>query len=86
MEMQNHSLAALFDQLGLGSDDQDIRDFIQTHAPIIGAKELHEASFWNPSQAYFLREAKDEDADWAEVVDRLNIILHQPEQLQLPPF
>lgn len=81
MEMQNHSLASLFDQLGLGSTDQDISDFIRAHAPIIGTKALHEANFWNSSQAVFLKKAKEDDADWADIVDRLNIILRQPNQL-----
>jgi hypothetical protein len=80
MEMQNHSLASLFDQLGLGSTDEEIRSFIRTHAPIIGTKSLHEASFWSPSQSHFLKKAEEEDADWADIVDRLNIILRQPNE------
>lgn len=80
MEMQNHSLASLFDQLGLDSSDQGIRDFIRAHAPIIGTKALHEAHFWTPSQSLFLKKAKEDDADWADIVDRLNIILRQPNQ------
>jgi hypothetical protein len=79
--MQSHSLTSLFDQLGLGSTDQDIKNFIQMHAPITGTKALHEAHFWNPSQSLFLKRAKDEDADWADIVDHLNIILRQSNQL-----
>jgi hypothetical protein len=37
---------------------------------------LHEAPFWTPSQAEFLRDAVCEDSDWAEVVDELNAGLH----------
>ena len=81
MEMQNHSLASLFDQLGLGSSDKEIRHFIRTHAPIIGTKSLHEANFWNSSQSYFLKKSAEEDSDWVEIVDRLNIILRQPNEL-----
>ena len=75
--MQNHSLTSLFDQLGLGSTDAEIKNFILANAPIIGTKALHEAKFWSQSQAHFLKKAEADDADWAEIVDRLNIILHQ---------
>ena len=36
---------------------------------------LHEAAFWTPAQADFLREEILEDADWAEAVDELNVRL-----------
>ncbi len=32
--------------------------------------------FWSPVQAAFLCEELAEDADWAEVVDGLNVLLH----------
>lgn len=75
METQIHPLSSLFDQLGLESSKQEIQDFINQHCPISREIELHEASFWNASQAAFLKQAIDEDADWAEVVDQLNIML-----------
>ncbi|MDT8404939.1 DUF2789 domain-containing protein [Sulfuriflexus sp.] len=75
MEGPVHSLTSLFDQLGLDSTDQGIEDFINTHKPLPGNVELYEAGFWNPAQAAFLKEAKDEDADWAEIVDQLNVML-----------
>ncbi|MCW5637448.1 MAG: DUF2789 family protein, partial [Rubrivivax sp.] len=31
--------------------------------------------FWSPAQARFLREEVAEDADWAELVDQLNLML-----------
>jgi hypothetical protein len=37
---------------------------------------LYEADFWNNAQADFLKQAIDEDADWAEIVDHLNLMLH----------
>ena len=80
MEMQNHSLISLFDQLGLGSTDEEIKNFIRNNAPIDEEKALHEAKFWSPSQSHFLKRAKDEDADWSDIVDHLNIILRQPIQ------
>ena len=78
METHIHPLSSLFDQLGLESGKQEIQDFIKKHCPIPREIELHEASFWNASQAAFLEQAIDEDADWAEVVDQLNIMLREP--------
>ena len=34
-----------------------------------------DAAFWTPAQAQFLREEFTEDADWAERVDQLNVML-----------
>ncbi len=79
MEMQNHPLSSLFDQLGLDSSEQDIFDFITEYGPFLIAEELHHACFWSESQATFLKEAKNEDADWAEVVDQLDAMLRAKE-------
>jgi hypothetical protein len=38
---------------------------------------LHEAPFWNASQARFLCEALFQDADWSDAADELNIRLHR---------
>ena len=38
-------------------------------------KKLSQCGFWNSSQASFLKQVKDEDADWAEIVDQLNAML-----------
>ncbi|HEY7865973.1 MAG TPA: DUF2789 domain-containing protein [Psychromonas sp.] len=75
MEMQNHPLSALFDQLGLDSSEAGINLFIKTHAPLMKEGRLHEADFWNRAQSDFLKQAIDEDADWAEVVDHLDAML-----------
>jgi len=74
MEMQNHPLSALFDQLGLDSSEAGINSFIKKNAPLKG-RELHEAEFWNSAQSAFLKQAKDDDADWAEIVDQLDAML-----------
>ncbi len=76
METPIHSLASLFDQLGLESSVQAIEKFINNHKPLPGNIELYQASFWNNSQAIFLQQAKEDDADWAEIVDQLNAMLH----------
>jgi len=75
METQNHSLASLFDQLGLDSTDRAIQAFIKKNAPLPASIELYKADFWNASQASFLKQSKDEDADWAEIVDQLDLML-----------
>lgn len=75
MESHVHSLNSLFDQLGLPSSDSAIETFVNSHKPIPAEVELHKASFWNPSQATFLKQTIDEDADWAEVVDHLDAML-----------
>lgn len=76
METSNHTLNNLFDQLGLPSDDAAIEAFIYTHRHLAGDLTLSEAPFWTTSQAAFLREEILKDADWAEVIDQLNVRLH----------
>ncbi|WP_126454758.1 DUF2789 domain-containing protein [Sulfuriflexus mobilis] len=75
MEKPTHSFTTLFDQLGLDSTDQEIEDFINRHKPLPGHVELSEAEFWNASQASFLKQAKNDDADWAEIVDQFDSML-----------
>ncbi|WP_373020582.1 DUF2789 domain-containing protein [Thiomicrorhabdus sp.] len=75
MEAPVHSLNALFEQLGLPSSDAEIEAFINTHKTMANTTHLADASFWTPSQAAFLTEAIDDDADWAEVVDQLDALL-----------
>ncbi|MGA9395757.1 MAG: DUF2789 domain-containing protein [Azonexus sp.] len=75
MERPVHSLSALFAQLGQPDDEKSIIHFIESHRPLADDVLLHEAAFWTPSQAAFLREAIANDADWAEVTDELNVEL-----------
>lgn len=76
MESTIHTLSNLFAQLGLPSGDDDIENFIKTHSHLATDLSLSEAPFWTPSQAAFLREEILNDADWAEVIDQLNALLH----------
>ena len=75
METPIHSIVSLFDQLGLNSTEEGISNFIEKNGPLSGSIELHKASFWNPSQATFLKEVLDEDADWVEIVNQLDEML-----------
>ncbi len=76
MESPVHTLGNLFAQLGLPSDEAGIARFIETHGPLPESTSLPDAPFWTPSQAAFLREEALEDADWAAVIDALNVDLH----------
>ena len=75
MHAPTHSLAALFKQLGLAHDQASIERFIKQHAPLADDCRLANAPFWDKAQAAFLCEEILEDADWAEVVDQLNLLL-----------
>ena len=84
MELQEHNFSALFDQLGLCSDEAAIRKFCAEHCLAAGVS-LSDADFWTPQQSQFLRESWHHDSDWAIVIDQLNISLRQqsrPSQLQ----
>ena len=77
MEQHTHTLSSLFDQLGLDNEDESIEWFIALHKPISDDIELHKAIFWSDSQASFLKQMKDEDADWSGIVDQLDVMLRK---------
>ncbi|RUR55681.1 DUF2789 domain-containing protein [Vreelandella populi] len=77
MEKPVHFFSDLFEQLGLSSDSDSIEQFIKRHRPLPADMELAEAPCWNEGQAEFLREAIEDDADWAELVDHLDVAMHQ---------
>ena len=76
MESSIHTLPELFAQLGLPSEQADIEQFIASHRPLPDTVKLADAPFWTQGQAQFLREELRDDADWAEIVDQLNVMLH----------
>lgn len=76
MQLTNHSLGDLFAQLGLPHEEADVRAFVASHRSLPGDVKLADAPSWSETQARFLREEALEDADWAEVVDQLNLMLH----------
>jgi hypothetical protein len=77
MDKSNHLFSDLFAQLGLPADEPSIRQFLVAHTPLAADIDLPDAPFWTESQAAFLREEILEDADWAELVDQLNLALRQ---------
>lgn len=76
MEPVVHLFSALFEQLGLPAAEADIRAFIERHRPLPGGTRVQDAPFWSPAQSKALRDMLAQDADWAEVVDQLNLALH----------
>ena len=80
MDTTPHTLSTLFEQLGLASDGDSIRNFIKQHRPLDSAVPLVEAPWWSEGQAAFIQEAIDEDADWAERVDELDALLRHTEE------
>lgn len=76
MDTSMHTLENLFLQLGLDNSDHAIAEFISQHK-LDKETRLDQASFWSTSQAQFIKECLDLDSDWAEVVDQLNVQLHE---------
>jgi hypothetical protein len=76
-EQQPHLLSDLFSQLGLPGDSKSIEDFIKSHQPLPEEVPLSEAPFWSKSQRDLLKQAFIQDADWAPLVDQLNVRLRK---------
>lgn len=75
MEHSIPTMTRLFAQLGLSSTPEAIDAFVAAHGPLMANAALSEASFWNSSQADFLRSEVDDDAAWSIVIERLNATL-----------
>lgn len=75
MDTPFHRICDLFSQLGLDAEPASVERFIASHRPLPAGVAVHEAPFWTPAQAQFLREQLQADADWAEVVDSLAVRL-----------
>ncbi|MGG5285322.1 DUF2789 domain-containing protein [Pseudomonas viridiflava] len=76
MELPNPDLPSLFAQLGLDNDENSIDAFVAQHR-LPDEVKLIDAEFWTPQQAAFLKEELRADAEWAPVVDELNVLLHK---------
>ncbi len=77
VDISNHfSMVMLFDQLGLASDKKSIKYFFKIHS-LPSESKLHEANIWTPIQASFLKEAIEEDSDWSNAVDHLDVELRK---------
>ncbi|MDO8698483.1 MAG: DUF2789 family protein [Pseudomonas sp.] len=78
MQSTNPDLTSLFQQLGLPAGAADVDSFVSQHAPLPERLALADASFWNLGQATFLREQLVADAEWAELIDQLDLLLRRP--------
>jgi len=78
MEYSFHDFTNLFAQLGLLNDSESIQKFIKANAPLASEVRLEDAQFWTASQAALLKDKLVDNADWTQVVDRLNIVLRRP--------
>lgn len=74
METPSHTLANLFQQLGLDASDEAIDAFIASHKLAANTK-LESAPFWTEAQQQFLLESRANDADWVALVDELDELL-----------
>jgi hypothetical protein len=76
MYFSSYSIYTLFQQLGLPATDSDIDSFFASHK-LDSQTRLAEAKFWDESQAAFLNEALEQDANWAGIVDQLDARLRR---------
>lgn len=70
-----HNMSSLLVQRGLPADKVAIDAFADSHRSRGAEVALAETPFWTPLQANLLAEGVAEDADWARVIDQLNVML-----------
>ena len=75
MQNANHAMPELFSQLGLDNRPQAIARFVREH-PLPPELSIVAAPFFNFSPREFLREGREDDSDWCELVDQLEVMLH----------
>jgi hypothetical protein len=80
MNQSYHRFTQLFLQLGLPSDVDGIKHFLENHSPLDPSIRLENAPFWTQAQSTLLRDEILQDADWAEVIDQLNAALRRGKQ------
>ena len=76
MDMSANNIETLFAQLGLNNSAEEIAQFAAAHQ-LPKDVYINNAPFWNDGQRHFLQDALRQDSDWAEVVDQLNVLLHE---------
>lgn len=78
MQAPFHAFCDLFAQLGLPSTPAEVERFLASQPPLPPEVRLEDAPCWTPAQARLLREELAGDADWAPVIDQLNLALRAP--------
>ncbi len=76
MDMSANNIETLFAQLGLNNSAEAIAQFVASHQ-LSKDVYINHAPFWNDGQRHFLQDALQQDSDWSEVVDQLNVLLHE---------
>ncbi|NDV90645.1 DUF2789 family protein [Alteromonas sp. 345S023] len=76
MFAEQPTMKMLFAQLGLDDSEEGIQAFIDKHKGLNESEHIEEAPFWSERQSAFLKDALINDADWAVVIDELNVALH----------
>jgi hypothetical protein len=76
MDTTKQNLSTLFNQLGLASSEDEIEAFFANHK-IEKSMPLADAPFWNEAQRQFLIESIEQDADWAELIDMIDVRLRE---------
>ncbi|GGB62284.1 DUF2789 domain-containing protein [Shewanella inventionis] len=74
MDTTENDLGHLFKQLGLGYTQQEIDSFVSRNK-VNKDTLLIDADCWNHSQRAFLKEALNEDAQWSEIIDQLDVMM-----------
>lgn len=82
MDTSQHNIDSLFQQLGLPSQPPQIQQFIATHQPLPCGTLLSDAGFWSKAQITFLQEGLQDDSDWTEAIDQLDVQLRQKQVAQ----
>lgn len=72
-----HTMSDLFLQLGLAADAPSIAAFIEDHAGVCQTCTLPYAAIWTDSQRAFLKEAINDDSDWAIPAEQLTSLLSE---------
>ena len=76
MHISTITMPQLFEQLGLESSNLAIARFIKHHHLSEDIK-LQAADFWTQSQRQFIKDSLQQDSDWSEIVDQLDVLLRQ---------
>jgi len=69
-------MTTLFDQLGLDSSQEAIETFFRSNH-LDQDEDVSEAEFLSFEQRLTLARMRDDDAEWAELVDTMESLLHK---------
>lgn len=75
MDAFSHNLNSLFEQLGIPSTDDEIMNFLLNNNKVPSHIQIHQAKFWSPAQAEFIRTALAENSSWSGVIGSLDTLL-----------